>query len=383
MRFINQPSIVNVVPNHLMDYPTSSNINYLWSFGSLSGMMLALQIITGILLAMHYTPHIALAFNSVEHIMRDVNAGWLIRYLHANGASMFFIVVYIHIGRNLFFKTYSFPRLVLWYTGIIIFFLMMATAFMGYVLPWGQMSFWAATVITNLFTAIPVVGKAAAQWLWGGYGVDNPTLNRFFSLHYLLPFALAGLAIVHLNLLHVSGSTNPLGLYKNTDKIGFYPYFYIKDLLAFLSMLTIFAFLVFFMPNYLGHPDNYILANSLVTPAHLVPEWYFLPFYAILRSIPNKIGGLICMVLAIAVFFIIAILDKNESRLNVYSNISSYSSFFYFINFILLMWLGGKPVEAPYVMLAQILVIFNFAWIFIWLPFISLIQSSTLDSENL
>jgi ubiquinol-cytochrome c reductase cytochrome b/c1 subunit len=379
MRLVQQKNLSNVLPNHLMYYPTSSNTNYLWSFGSLSGIFLVIQIVTGVLLAMHYTPHILLAFLSVEHIARDVNFGWLMRYMHANGASFFFIVAYIHIGRNLFFKTYNFPRLMLWSSGIILFLLMMATAFLGYVLPWGQMSFWAATVITNLFTAIPVVGKSAAQWLWGGYAVDNPTLNRFFSLHYLLPFLLSGLALVHLNLLHVTGSTNPTGAYKNLDKISFYPYFYIKDLFILLVTLFIFSYFVFFNPNFLGHPDNYIPANSLVTPAHLVPEWYFLPFYAILRSIPSKVGGLICMVLAIAVFFIIGLLDKGGSRLQTYSVISSSLSFLYFVNFGLLLWLGGKPVELPYTLLAQVLVCLNFTYVFIILPGVSLLQQSVFE----
>jgi quinol-cytochrome oxidoreductase complex cytochrome b subunit len=271
MRIINIP-LISILNSHIIDYPTPSNINYFWDLGALAGLCLAIQIITGILLAMHYTAHVDWAFNSIEHIMRDVNNGWLIRYVHSNGASMFFIVTYIHIGRGLYFKSYR--KTVLWYTGIIIFFLMIMTAFMGYVLPWGQMSFWGATVITNLFSAVPLVGESIAKWLWGGFSVANPTLNRFFSLHYLVPFLIVGLVLTHISILHVNGSTNPLGICSKADQITFYPYFYIKDLFAFLILIFIFSFFVFFSSNTLGHPDNYIRADSIVTPTHIIPEWY-------------------------------------------------------------------------------------------------------------
>lgn len=271
MRIINIP-LISILNSHIIDYPTPSNINYFWDLGALAGLCLGIQILTGILLAMHYTAHVDWAFNSIEHIMRDVNNGWLIRYIHSNGASMFFIVTYVHIGRGLYFKSYR--KVILWYTGIIIFFLMIMTAFMGYVLPWGQMSFWGATVITNLFSAVPLIGESVAKWLWGGFSVANPTLNRFFSLHYLVPFLILGLVLTHISILHVNGSTNPLGVCSKPDQIAFYPYFYVKDLFAFLILIFIFSFFVFFSSNTLGHPDNYIRADSIVTPTHIVPEWY-------------------------------------------------------------------------------------------------------------
>jgi len=310
----NKDPILSFIDSHIIDYPTPINLNYLWSFGSTAGLCLVIQILTGIFLAMHYTPHIDFAFNSVEHIMRDVNNGWLLRYLHANGASMFFIVVYSHIFRGLYFGSYMYPRGRLWASGVIIFLLMMATAFMGYVLPWGQMSFWGATVITNLFSAIPYVGSSIVEWLWGGFSVDNATLNRFYSLHYLMPFLIAGLTIAHLSLLHTAGSNNPLGINTNVDCIPFYPYFYVKDLFAFFILLTLFSFFVFFYPNALGHADNYIPANPLVTPPHIVPEWYFLPFYAILRTIPDKLGGVIAMLGAILVLLALPLLNTSNIR---------------------------------------------------------------------
>ena len=280
MKRWNKDYLLSFIDSHIINYPTPINLNYMWSFSSAAGLCLITQIITGIFLAMHYTPHIDLAFDSVEHIMRDVKNGWLIRYSHANGASMFFIVVYLHIFRGLYYGSYISPRAQLWMSGVFIFLLMMATAFMGYVLPWGQMSFWGATVITNLFSAIPLIGQSIVEWLWGGFSVSNPTLNRFYSLHYLFPFIISGLTIVHLSLLHKDGSNNPLGINQNVDTISFYPYFYVKDLFSFFIFVFIFSFFVFFYPNVLGHPDNYIPANPLVTPPHIVPEWFFLPFYA-------------------------------------------------------------------------------------------------------
>ena len=278
--------LLSFIHNHIVTYPTPINLNYAWSFGSVAGICLVIQIITGIFLAMHYVPHISLAFDSVEHIMRDVNYGWLIRYCHANGASVFFIVVYLHIFRGLYYGSYMHPRGWLWASGVLIFILMMATAFMGYVLPWGQMSFWGATVITNLFSAVPVYGPLIVEWLWGGFSVDQATLNRFYSLHYLLPFIIAAVTVLHLCLLHKYGSNNPLGINTDITSVPFYPYFYVKDFFSFWVFLFGYLTLVFFVPNMLGHPDNYIPANPMVTPAHIVPEWYFLPFYAILRSIP-------------------------------------------------------------------------------------------------
>jgi len=320
----NKNAVLSFVDSHIINYPTPVNLNYMWSFGSLAGLCLVIQIITGIFLAMHYTPHIDLAFNSVEHIMRDVNNGWLLRYLHANGASMFFIVTYVHIFRGLYFGSYMFPRGFLWCSGVVIFLLMMATAFMGYVLPWGQMSFWGATVITNLFSAIPFIGGSIVEWLWGGFSVDNATLNRFFSLHYLMPFLICGVVLVHLSLLHTTGSNNPLGINTNVDSIVFYPYFYVKDLFAFLIFIFFFCFFVFFYPNILGHSDNYIVANPLVTPAHIVPEWYFLPFYAILRSIPDKLGGVVAMISAILILLLIPIINLSEVRSSKFRPVYSF-----------------------------------------------------------
>ena len=315
MRWVKH-EILSIFNNHLIDYPTPINQNYFFGFGSLAGLMLVIQIITGIFLAMHYTPHVEYAFSSVEHIMRDVNYGWLIRYLHANGASFFFIVVYVHIFRGLYYGSYFEPRGHLWCSGVLIFILMMATAFLGYVLPWGQMSFWGATVITNLFSAIPLLGQHLVYLLWGGFSVDNPTLNRFFSLHFFLPFAIAGISLLHLILLHQTGSNNPLGIKlknKNTY-IGFYPYFYVKDLFGVLILLLVFFIFVFFYPNLLGHPDNYIKANALVTPAHIVPEWYFLPFYAILRSIPHKLLGVIAMFSSLLILLLLPYINTSKIR---------------------------------------------------------------------
>jgi ubiquinol-cytochrome c reductase cytochrome b subunit len=360
--------ILAVASNHLVDYPTSINTSYMYGFGSLAGLMLVVQILTGVFLAMHYTPHVDLAFASVEHIMRDVNNGWLIRYAHANGASFFFLVVYIHIARGLYYGSYMAPREHLWCSGVLIFVLMMATAFIGYVLPWGQMSFWGATVITNLFSAIPVVGESIVQWLWGGFSVDNATLNRFFSLHYLLPFAIAGLALVHLVLLHQNGSTNPLGIESNVDKISFYPYFYVKDLLGFVTLMAFFTFFVYFQPNTLGHPDNYIPANPMVTPAHIVPEWYFLPFYAVLRSIPDKLGGVLAMGGAIVMILIMPWLNTSEVRSSAFRPI--YRKLFWFLlaDFLILGWIGQNEVETPYVEVGQLSTIIYFGFFLVLVP---------------
>jgi len=354
----------------------------MWSFGSTAGICLVIQILTGIFLAMHYTAHISYAFGSVEHIMRDVNNGWLIRYLHANGASMFFIVVYAHIFRGLYFGSYMYPRGRLWASGVIIFLLMMATAFMGYVLPWGQMSFWGATVITNLFSAIPVVGQSIVELLWGGFSVDNATLNRFFSLHYLLPFLIAGLVIVHLSLLHKDGSNNPTGVNTNVDTISFYPYFYVKDLLAFCVLLTLFSFFVFYYPNALGHSDNYIPANPLVTPPHIVPEWYFLPFYAILRSIPDKLGGVLAMVLAILVLIILPYINTSLIRSSKFRPIFSVSYWFLVADFLILGWIGQKPVESPYIEIGLFATVFYFSFLILFIPFLGYIEKNILFKDT-
>ena len=376
----NKDSLLAFINSHIIDYPTPINLNYFWSFGSAAGIALVIQILTGIFLAMHYTPHIDLAFKSVEHIMRDVNNGWLIRYLHANGASMFFIVVYCHIFRGLYFGSYMYPRARLWISGVILFFLMMATAFMGYVLPWGQMSFWAATVITNLFSAIPIIGTTIVEWLWGGFSVSNATLNRFFSLHYLLPFLLVGVTIIHLSLLHKDGSNNPLGINKNAEMIPFYPYFYVKDLFAFFIFMGIFLMFVFFSPNVLGHPDNYIAANSLVTPPHIVPEWYFLPFYAILRSIPNKLGGAAAMFSAIIVLMALPFINTSKVRSARFRPLFSLCYWFFLADFILLGWIGQKPAESPYIELGALTTFLYFFFLIIGIPLIGIIESYFVNS---
>jgi ubiquinol-cytochrome c reductase cytochrome b subunit len=358
----------SILSNHLTYYPTPANINYWWSFGSLAGLCLVIQIITGILLAMHYIPNIDLAFLSIEHIMRNVQNGWLIRYIHANGASMFFLAVYLHIFRGLFYGSFTKPNQFLWISGVFLFFLMIMTAFMGYVLPWGQMSFWAATVITNLFSAIPLIGEAIVYWLWGGFSVDNPTLNRFYSLHYLLPFIIVALVFLHLIFLHYNGSTNPLGIEAKIDRITFHPYFYVKDLFAFFCFIFIFGFFVFFAPNYLGHPDNYIPANPLVTPIHIVPEWYFLPFYAILRSIPNKLGGVLAMVLAIFVLFLLPFYNKVQARSSLFQPMYQYITIIIVLIFIILGNIGALPADYPYIQIGQIATLLYFIIFLLIIP---------------
>ena len=371
----NKNYLVAILNSHVIDYPTPSNLTYAWSFGSTAGFCLVIQILTGVFLAMHYTPHIDLAFVSVEHIMRDVNNGWLIRYMHANGGSMFFIVVYSHIFRGLYYGSYMYPREHLWCSGVIIFILMMATAFMGYVLPWGQMSFWGATVITNLFSAIPFVGPAIVEWLWGGFSVDNATLNRFFSFHFLVPFLIAGMSIVHLALLHEHGSNNPIGVESSVDKIPFYPYFYVKDLLAFFGLITVFAVFVFYFPNLMGHPDNYIPANPMVTPAHIVPEWYFLPFYAILRSIPDKLGGVIAMGGALVILLAIPFINTSEIRSSQFRPIFRVFFWLLVVDFLILGWIGQKPVESPFVEVGQIATVFYFTFFIILIPLLGILES--------
>ena len=378
----NKDSLLSFADSHIISYPTPINLNYMWSFGSLAGLGLVVQIITGIFLAMHYTPHVDLAFNSVEHIMRDVNNGWLIRYLHANGASFFFIVTYIHMFRGLYFGSYMFPRGLLWCSGVIIFLLMMATAFMGYVLPWGQMSFWGATVITNLFSAVPFVGNYIVEWLWGGFSVDNATLNRFFSLHYLLPFLISGLAIIHLSFLHTAGSGNPLGINTNIDSITFYPYFYSKDVFAFLTYVFFLIFFVFYFPNSLGHSDNYIPANPLVTPPHIVPEWYFLPFYAILRSIPDKLGGVVAMVSAILILLMLPLINFSDCRSSKFRPIYSFFYWFIVADFLILGWIGQKPVESPFIEIGMLATLFYFMFFLILLPIIGLVEAYLINKNE-
>jgi quinol-cytochrome oxidoreductase complex cytochrome b subunit len=374
----NNTFIQTFTQSHIITYPTPINLNYMWSFGSMAGICLVIQILTGIFLAMHYTPHIDLAFSSVEHIMSDVNNGWLIRYLHANGASMFFIVVYAHLFRGLYYGSYMYPRGKLWGIGVIIFLLMMATAFMGYVLPWGQMSLWGCIVITNLFSAIPFVGHSIVEWLWGGFSVSNATLNRFFSLHYLLPFVIVGLVIIHLALLHHDGSNNPLGIGKNIDLIDFYPYYYVKDLFAFFIFILLFSFFIVFFPNILGHSDNYICANPLSTPAHIVPEWYFLPFYAILRSIPDKLGGVVAMISAIIILLFLPLINTSEIRSSKFRPIFGIAFWFLFVDFLLLGWIGQKPVESPFVEIGLGATIFYFIFLLFLLPMVGVLEKKLI-----
>lgn len=365
---------LSFLSNHILSYPTPINLNYAWSFGSLAGICLVIQIITGIFLAMHYVPHISFAFDSVEHIMRDVNYGWLIRYCHANGASVFFIVVYSHIFRGLYYGSYMHPRGWLWASGVLIFILMMATAFMGYVLPWGQMSFWGATVITNLFSAVPIYGGVIVEWLWGGFSVDQATLNRFYSLHYLLPFIIAAVTMLHLCLLHKYGSNNPLGVNTDITSVPFYPYFYVKDFFSFWVFLLGFLSLVFFAPNMLGHPDNYIPANPMVTPAHIVPEWYFLPFYAILRSIPNKLGGVLAMFGAIAVWLLLPIINISSTRSNIFKPLTSLNYWFIVSNFLILGWIGQQPVEYPFMEIGLFTTVLYFLFFLVIVPFFTIFE---------
>ncbi|HQY74149.1 MAG TPA: cytochrome b/b6 [Aestuariivirga sp.] len=369
--------VMELVQGQLMDFPTPKNLNYWWTFGGILAIMLVAQLITGIVLAMHYTAHVDMAFDSVEHIMRDVNYGWLLRYLHANGASMFFIAVYVHMFRGMYYGSYKAPREVLWMIGVLIYLVMMATAFMGYVLPWGQMSFWGAKVITNLFSAIPFVGESVTTWLWGGYSVDNPTLNRFFSLHYLLPFVLAGLVGLHVWALHVPGNGNPTGVNVkgSQDTIPFHPYYTMKDGFAIVAFMILFAAFTFFAPNYLGHAINYLPANPLVTPAHIVPEWYYLPFYAILRAIPDKLLGVVAMFGSILILFVLPWLDTSRVRSGTYRPIFKQFFWVFVLVCIGLGYLGSKPAEGGYVFWARILTAYYFIHFLVILPLLGLLES--------
>nr|YP_684381.1 apocytochrome b [Oltmannsiellopsis viridis]ABC96364.1 apocytochrome b [Oltmannsiellopsis viridis] len=367
LSILKQPAL-SVLNDHLIAYPTPSNLNYFWGFGSLAGICLLIQILSGIFLAMHYAAHVDLAFMSVEHIMRDIEGGWFIRYLHANGASMFFIVVYVHMFRGLYYGSYASPREVVWLVGVVILLLMILTAFMGYVLPWGQMSLWGATVITSLASAVPVVGDHIVTFLWGGFSVDNATLNRFFSLHYLMPFIIAGASIVHIAALHQYGSNNPLGVNASVDKVSFYPYFYVKDLVGWVSFAIFFSVFVFFYPNTLGHPDNYIPANAMSTPAHIVPEWYLLLFYAILRSVPNKLGGVALM---LGVFVALAILPFINTSPVRSSNFRPLMKKFYWLfvaDCYILVWIGACEVATPFVEIGQLATLVFFAYLLVIIP---------------
>nr|AML26401.1 cytochrome b [Staphylinidae sp. BMNH 1274636] len=352
--------VLKIINNSLIDLPSPSNISAWWNFGSLLGLCLGLQIVTGLFLAMHYTANIDLAFNSVAHICRDVNYGWLMRTLHANGASFFFICLYLHIGRGLYYGSYYLTHT--WLIGVIIFFMVMGTAFLGYVLPWGQMSFWGATVITNLVSAIPYLGNTIVQWLWGGFAVDNATLTRFFTFHFLFPFIVAALVLIHLLFLHQTGSNNPLGINSNIDKIPFHPYFSFKDLFGFIMMLMILTILNLTNPYLLGDPDNFTPANPLVTPVHIQPEWYFLFAYAILRSIPNKLGGVIALVMSIAILIFMPFCNKKKFQSNQFYPINKILFWSLFSIILLLTWIGARPVEDPYILVGQILTVLYFIY---------------------
>ncbi len=377
--------IVRLAHDSFVDFPTPKNLNYWYTFGGILAIALVIQIITGVILAMHYTPHTSMAFDSVEHIMRDVNYGWLMRYVHSNGASMFFLAVYIHMFRGVYYGSYKEPREVLWMLGVVIYLLMMATAFMGYVLPWGQMSYWGATVITNLFSAIPLIGDDIRALLWGGFSVDNPTLNRFYSLHYLLPFAIAGVVMLHIWALHIPGNANPTGVEVKDvkkDTVPFHPYYTVKDSFAIVLFLILFAAFVFFNPDGLGHPDNYIEANPLATPASIVPEWYYLPFYAILRAITfdigpisSKLGGVMAMFGSILVLFVLPWLDTSKVRSMRYRPAAKMFFFIFIAACLVLGYLGGKPAEGSYVLYAQIATAYYFSFFLIILPLLGFMET--------
>lgn len=383
MRIFKSHPLISLVNGYLVDSPQPSNISYLWNFGSLLGFCLVIQIVTGVTLAMHYNPSVLEAFNSVEHIMRDVNNGWLIRYLHANTASAFFFLVYLHIGRGLYYGSYRAPRTLVWTIGTVIFILMMATAFLGYVLPYGQMSLWGATVITNLMSAIPWVGQDIVEFIWGGFSVNNATLNRFFALHFVLPFVLAALALMHLIALHDSaGSGNPLGVSGNYDRLPFAPYFIFKDLITIFLFIVVLSVFVFFMPNVLGDSENYVMANPMQTPPAIVPEWYLLPFYAILRSIPNKLLGVIAMFAAILILLVMPFTDLGRTRGLQFRPLSKIAFFIFVANFLILMQIGAKHVETPFIEFGQISTVLYFSHFLIIVPLVSLIENTLVDIHS-
>lgn len=381
MRMINN-NIWAIGAKHGISYPTPVNLNYMWNFGSTAGILLVWQIVSGVLLAMHYTPDTTLAYDSVDHIMTSVKYGWLIRYAHSGGASMFFIVVYIHIARGLYFRSYR--KIALWYSGIVIFLIMMATAFLGYVLPWGQMSLWGATVISNLFGAIPKIGSSIVFWLWGGFSVDNPTLKRFFALHFVLPFTLVAFSALHIYLLHDKGSTTPIGVGSELDYLRFYPKFITKDIFGWLAILVpLILITVFWYPNALGHPDNYIRADALVTPKHIVPEWYFLPFYAILRAVPDKLWGVIAMFASIILLFFLPFLGKFKMKTLKFNKVGQFFFWCFVTDVFLLGWLGSCIAEQPYVIISQLASIFYFSYFLVITPVLSWAEKYTARNRRI
>jgi len=377
MRILKSHPLLKLVNSYLIDASQPSNISYAWNFGSLLLICLIIQIVTGVTLAMHYSPNVLESFNSIEHIMRDVNNGWLVRYLHSNTASAFFFLVYLHIGRGMYYGSYRAPRTLVWAIGTVILILMMATAFLGYVLPYGQMSLWGATVITNLISAIPWIGQDIVEFIWGGFSVNNATLNRFFALHFVLPFILVALVLMHLIALHdTAGSSNPLGISGNYDRITFAPYYLFKDLITIFIFIFVLSLFVFFMPNVLGDSENYIMANPMQTPPAIVPEWYLLPFYAILRSIPNKLLGVIAMFAAILAIMLLPITDLGRSKGLQFRPISKLAFWVFVANFLILMKLGACHVETPYIELGQVCTVLYFSYFIIIVPVVSLIENS-------
>jgi ubiquinol-cytochrome c reductase cytochrome b subunit len=378
---LKQP-VLSVINDHLIAYPVPSNLNYFWGFGSLAGISLVIQIATGVFLACHYTPEVTLAFSSVEHIMRDVQGGFLLRYMHANGASMFFIVTMVHILRGLYYGSYQAPREAVWCIGVVILLLMIATAFMGYSLPFGQQSLWGISVITSLFSVVPFVGTELVQWLWGGFSVNNATLNRFFSLHYLLPFLIAAASIVHIAALHHKGSNNPLGINASADKINFYPYLVYKDRVGLLLYVIVFSLLVWFAPNLLAHPDNNIPANSLVTPLSIVPEWYFLIVYCILRSIPNKTGGVLAIALVFVALLALPFIATSPVRSSNFRPLHRKAFYLFVSACFILSWAGSKPVEQPYIFIGQTATVYFFLYFFVLIPLLGRLEYYLLTKKN-
>nr|ADM46567.1 cytochrome b [Microtus arvalis]ADM46568.1 cytochrome b [Microtus arvalis] len=371
--------LIKIINHSFIDLPAPSNISSWWNFGSLLGLCLIVQILTGLFLAMHYTSDTATAFSSVAHICRDVNYGWLIRYMHANGASMFFICLFLHVGRGVYYGSYN--MIETWNMGIVLLFAVMATAFMGYVLPWGQMSFWGATVITNLLSAIPYIGTTLVEWIWGGFSVDKATLTRFFAFHFILPFIITALVLVHLLFLHETGSNNPTGLNSDADKIPFHPYYTVKDFLGVLILLMAFMILTLFFPDILGDPDNYTPANPLNTPPHIKPEWYFLFAYAILRSIPNKLGGVLALILSIVILAFMPLLHTSKQRALTFRPITQTMYWILVADLLVLTWIGGQPVEYPFIIIGQTASIAYFAIIVIFMPIAGMIENNIMDLD--